>query len=262
MAAGDVNSKLTRPRAFRCYETNGSNFRISLGLTASQFNNSEPFSISCWVKTDLAGEANTRSILGKGNTAGDVRSFALFKAVNGRLTFGISKLGTGTSVVNSNTVATSIEDNNWHHCVGVWDGSVIRAYTDSEGSSDSAAVPTVHNTDNNFQIGQSIGFATSGYWQKQIADVRLFENALTQAEITTLYAGGKVTRGLKYTWNFKNNNYVDETSNITATANGGRISITEDQVADAVQAQRVGSGDKWLCYGTKRGMIGTIQIEA
>jgi hypothetical protein len=83
----------------------------------------------------------------------------------------------------------SISNNSWHHIAFAWDGSKVTFYLDgaSKGTS-SFSGALVHNT-----LPLTIGMDSAGsteYFGGKIDEVRIFNRALTQSDITELLGGG------------------------------------------------------------------------
>ena len=89
----------------------------------------------------------------------------------------------------------SYTNNVWHHFAGVWTGSTISLYVDGvlvKGPISATAAPTSLNAP--LDIGSLVG--TSQFVDANIADVRIYNVGLTNSEVSNLYAGQDVTRGL------------------------------------------------------------------
>jgi hypothetical protein len=92
--------------------------------------------------------------------------------------------------------ATSINDGQWHHIAGVYDGSANK-YVYLDGVEDATIGATGSISANNFALG--IGDNTENLtrgWIGLIDDVRVYNRALSPSEIADLYAGVHITSGL------------------------------------------------------------------
>ncbi|NBO98578.1 MAG: hypothetical protein EBU90_00355 [Proteobacteria bacterium] len=78
--------------------------------------------------------------------------------------------------------ADGLLDENWHHCVLTWNGTQQKLYID--GSFIALNTPGF-NPYNSTGIG--IGNGNNGYYQGNIDEVGIWDRALSQSEITTLY---------------------------------------------------------------------------
>ena len=142
-------------------------------------------SVEAWVYWD--GISSSYGILGKYNTTADKREFLLFKSTTTKATFNISGNGTGTSAgVNS----IDLTANQWYHLVGTYDGSNVRIYTNGVESNSSASAVTLFSSDTNLDIGR---FNNDNEYPDQIAQPRIYNRALTAAEVLQNYNSGKNT---------------------------------------------------------------------
>ncbi len=79
-------------------------------------------------------------------------------------------------------------DNNWHHLAGTWDGTTIKIYVDAVlGGND--VYSGAMSTGGDLQIGNITGTAARG-WPGRIDDVRVYNRALSQNEISAIYLTG------------------------------------------------------------------------
>jgi len=95
----------------------------------------------------------------------------------------------GRASVNPWGVAT--HDGEWHHVACTWDGSALVAYLDGEevDRDDSQSGPVVHS-DRPLYIGRGDNGYTSYYAMNgAIDDVRVYDTALTEAEIDAVLDG-------------------------------------------------------------------------
>ena len=83
----------------------------------------------------------------------------------------------------------NVNDDNWHHVVGVYDGTTMYLYIDGGLGSSIRAVGTVDVNSQPLYIGANSGYSGGREWNGLIDDVRIYNYALTEAEIMALYAG-------------------------------------------------------------------------
>jgi hypothetical protein len=82
--------------------------------------------------------------------------------------------------------STNINDGQWHHVVGVFDGDMIYVYVDGiEDGSESFVSGYIETSLDNLQIGANSD--EGRYWEGLIDNVRLYDKALTSTEIIDLY---------------------------------------------------------------------------
>lgn len=185
---------------------NGSNQYISLGLQSS-FDLSGSLSFSFWAKPRLSALTGVHDFICNYDSSGSTCQYEVYLN-NGILVFTIDGLG-GASFENY-TSAASLTANKWHHIVAVSTGqdNVIFyvngvAYTTTK--SGSIATPT--SGFGSTSIGRSGDF-NGNYFPGSIDEVRIYNRALSQDEITTLYQSGAMklltpnSSGLVGYWSF------------------------------------------------------------
>ncbi len=88
--------------------------------------------------------------------------------------------------------STTLQPNTWYHVALVWDTSIntVTGYLNGVQKFSEAQIywPTLMSS---VAIGN--GFSTSRYWKGKVDDVRLYNRALSAAEISKLYSGGVQT---------------------------------------------------------------------
>ncbi len=91
------------------------------------------------------------------------------------------------------TFVSSLADNSWHMLTGVYNGANVSLYIDGTFAS-----TTVNNGTPNVIYYQSGGDAigrggnfSGNYWGGSVDDVRIYNRALSAAEVSALYNGGK-----------------------------------------------------------------------
>lgn len=144
------------------------------------------FTISAWVKAaDATPDENKYIALQWG--AADTDTFRLYlTAVSGFIKLGITESTQPPATETEAQTANSLPDENWHHIVGVWDGSTIDIYID--GNSNVTTPPTHADV---FVTGPSakltIGDTGTSSWDGNIDDVRIYNRSLTANEVKRLY---------------------------------------------------------------------------
>src|SRR3989344_233998 len=157
---------------------------INIG-DANLVENLNEFSVCVWVKNDLTDSAGVdRGVIGQSGSGAD--SFDLFWESTEKFGFNVKGPQDSSHVVSSNV---AIIDNGWHHLVGVYDGSNVLLYIDSVLQTEqSAFLADVQSSTNPIRIGQR-GSSSFG-WQGVIDEVAIFDKALTQSEVSELFAAG------------------------------------------------------------------------
>jgi len=139
------------------------------------------FSLCAWVELFPGGGNYPESF---GTTGNNI----LFGAVGG----GGSKMdiyiknsvGSYTDTSNSNSMSLSA----WHFVTGTFDGTNGRVYVDGVLQATTPA-GTAASFSGLMNIGKNL--ASNSYWNGLIDDVRIYNRALSAAEIQALYSGGK-----------------------------------------------------------------------
>ena len=144
----------------------------SLALTSN-------FSVSAWVKSSNIGLYAIAVSKNSGNNGFSLQ----MRGQNNQFKFNIND-GSWQSAIYSGI--NPIDDGKWHHVLGTFDGSTIKIYVDNIKGTDSSCGTMTSNT-----VNLRIGAETSGnYFNGQISNVSYWNTALTQAQVTELYAEG------------------------------------------------------------------------
>jgi YD repeat-containing protein len=169
------------------YNFDGVNDYIDFGNNAA-FSPSNQITISAWIMRNgnINSSGSSDFIIGKLDTYGTRAYYLAFW--NDHLQMEVSENG-GTSDrlwVNS---TTKITDTDWHHVVGLFDGSKIDLYIDGANQSGQT------NGGNVSSINQNNSSLIMGYCRADnrfflngsIDDVRIYNRALSEAEVLQLY---------------------------------------------------------------------------
>lgn len=84
---------------------------------------------------------------------------------------------------------TTLEPEQWHHLVGVSDGTVMRVYIDGQLDGEEDFGSSTYNSQSQFELFMGVDlYDASPVYVKGIMDeLRLYKRALSEAEVTTLY---------------------------------------------------------------------------
>ncbi|HVV25624.1 MAG TPA: LamG domain-containing protein [Candidatus Saccharimonadales bacterium] len=223
------------------YSFNGTTDYISVGSN-SQFipANNAPFSFSMWVQpTNLATSYNRSLLSDQAYPNIGIRAGI---NVNGKFHLWSSEDGGTMNFAG----ATSLSVNQWYLLTATYDGSTGRVYVN--GKLDGSGSGTVLSPANTaIFIGHISGV---DYFQGSIADVRLYNRALSQSDITNLYNsynsqvnlysppgsgnGVNLSQGLIGYWPFNGN-----AKDATPYSNNGIVSgatLTADRFGNANNA--------------------------
>jgi serine/threonine protein kinase/tetratricopeptide (TPR) repeat protein/thiol-disulfide isomerase/thioredoxin len=147
------------------------------------FDITREITVACWIQT--AGfDIPWQAIIAKGN-----RAWRMIRAQNGR---NIEFACTGVRVPNTtwgNVYGKAVvDDGQWHHLTGVYDGTHVRLYVDGVLDASVEGVGTVNANDDYVLIGANAGDAWR-YWRGLIDEVRVYSYALNEEEVKELCAG-------------------------------------------------------------------------
>ena len=175
-------------------EFDGTNDYINVPYNANLNFGTDNFSISLWYKTDVElSSSNEQSILRKDDLGGSPRRF--YQIVHGDeggpdeiyfMTYDSSISG---DTDKANIVSTSVNDGNWHHVVGLRDGTSLKLYFDGKlAGTDTDEQRNVNNT-HDLKLGTIDELGS--YFNGLIDDVYIYNYALSADEINTLYNQGQ-----------------------------------------------------------------------
>jgi hypothetical protein len=175
---------------------NGTSSYASLTDNATYEPGTGDFTVEAWVNaTTLAG--SSRVILGKFNNGGVSAnvSYGLRTLATGATRF---EVGNGTSVVS--TPAYTIGTDTWYQVVGVWTNvgtKTIELYINgvSQGSA-SHAFTSVLNSTNPLYLGAYNNGEYNQWWDGKIGVTRIYNKALTLAEVQQNYENDRGLYGL------------------------------------------------------------------
>jgi len=175
----------------KAFSFDGSTYIACSNESQFDFERTQPFSVSYWVKTTGTAQAYVTKNSGNGTTGWQVDSGAssqiVLRLVNTATTNEIS-VNTGSAVIN---------DGNWHHVVMTYSGnslaSGVKIYIDGV----SVAMTTI--TDNlsaTILNNQAIVVGAEGVFNRKFTgsldDVQIWNYALSSSDITTLYNGQQI----------------------------------------------------------------------
>ena len=139
------------------------------------------FSISIWVKKAETTASDYRRIITKEGTGDDAFVLRIEETSN-RISFFVYTTGGNATVSNADT---TIDDTDWHHLFGVYDGSNVYLYLDLVPSSETPALTgTVLATANDLKIGSYEGNAD---WYGLIDIPMIWNRGFSVSEIALFY---------------------------------------------------------------------------
>ena len=191
----------------KALDFDGSNDYVTMGnITADDFGTG-PMSVSVWFKTSSVGYQEPVD----NKTAGtNLAGFNLYMNTgSNKMTFRIAD-GTNQRSISG---ITAVDNNQWHHAVGVRNGDTITIYIDGvqEGTATGVSAYNISNA-TTFFVGAYGTGAGQANWNGLIDDVRVYNRALSATEIQALYEStyravnvsqnNRLTDGLVGFWSF------------------------------------------------------------
>lgn len=177
--AGGYTQGVTGPLTDRLSATlfNGSSGYIDLSAFMASIEPTVAFSLECWFKTST----DSKTIFGA-NTKG----ISLFMNGSNKLT-GRFNNGTSNSSVTS---ALTVTDNVYHHAVLTYDGATLTLYLDGASNGTPTAVATTVSYAGVTAISIGATGGASAFFSGQIADVAIYDTALSAARVAIHHAVG------------------------------------------------------------------------
>ena len=90
-----------------------------------------------------------------------------------------------------------VNDDQWHHVAGVYDGTEARIYIDGELDASQLASGQINASDYDLYIGENAQ-AFGRFWNGFIDDVRIYDRALSEEEIQIVMTGVDISPELAY----------------------------------------------------------------
>lgn len=152
----------------------GSNDYVDCG-TATPLNLTR-FTIAAWLRS--AGSGGEAAIIGKG--AYGSSGYHLTHSGGGGNVNGIYLHVQGNFCLSTST----LNDSQWHHVAGTYDGATMRIYWDGRLENSTSVTTTPNASGTNFEMGRRPG--ASPYYTGRVDDVAVYNRALSDAEIRLL----------------------------------------------------------------------------
>lgn len=151
----------------------------------------ETLTVAAWVRRD-APPAENAYLLSKGASGCTAASYALHTGGTGGLVFYVSD---GQAVYSSPDAGRALWDDAWHFVAGTYDGRVVRLFVDGlevgpPTPATSEAIGYGLPDGDSLYLGAYRGTCDLRFDEGQLDEVRVFDRALTAAEIRDLYTDG------------------------------------------------------------------------
>lgn len=140
----------------------------------SQFDFSSAFSVEAWIKVSNF-DISYQPIVTKGDDSWMLQRYSTTNNV---------ELYVRTSGGNYQAISTSgVNDGNWHHVAGTFDGTQAKIYVDGVLEATTATTGTLVNGNYNVNIGRNAQI-TSRLWDGKIDEVRIWNTAQSAANVS------------------------------------------------------------------------------
>jgi len=137
------------------------------------FDITSSITVSAWIKVS-AFTRSWQAIVTKGDS-----SWRLHRSGNtNRINFACSGLSGAWNVTGS----TNVNDGQWHHVAGVYDGTRLYVYVDGAEDASASAWESISTNNYEVRIGENAQ-ATGRQWNGLIDDVRIYGRSLLPAEV-------------------------------------------------------------------------------
>jgi outer membrane lipoprotein-sorting protein len=146
------------------------------------FDITQQITVSAWIKVN-AFDKKWQSIVTKGDSAWRLQR----DRGNNALQFACSGLVVPGNRWGSIYGTADVNDGQWHHAVGTYNGSQICLYVDGKLDVSSTASGTIKINDQPVYIGEN-SERPERFWNGLIDDVRLYSYVLTADEVAAIYA--------------------------------------------------------------------------
>jgi hypothetical protein len=167
--------------------------------------NLEPqkLSVEAWVKVGATVATTLPYVVAKSGMGCKYAAYGLYlhedaDHAGGNVPYFYITNSDGTGYFESPVGGASIDDGQWHHLVGTYDRKAVRMYVDGvsvgTGTPATSAIGYASFTDKDLYIGdydggRSICTDYNGHFVGDIDEVRIWNKALTAAEVASRYQG-------------------------------------------------------------------------
>jgi len=253
MVSGAVVVNLTTPNARRGAVFDGVDDDVDL-TNDDSFNFNQNFTISFWVFANSVNQGDV--MVAKDNGTADTQFTIVQAASNARIDFRVS-VASGNKVTNAANDTTIARV--WEHWTARYDGIEIQLF--KNGVATGTAVAATGTLD---VIADKcfIGRRTNGkFFDGVISDVKFWNRALSQSEITNVVAEKDVTDGLVHRYKL-DTDYTDSAGSLNGTNTGSRLTARDDLLATAISGARVTASDKYMIANSGDDILSVVIEEA
>ena len=211
---------LAIPATSHALSFNGTTGGVTIANGSSLHASTSDMTFSAWIKPRVVS-AGLMGILGNANSGAGVVPWVM-ELNRTAARFSYSQAGTGSGVVTV-TGATNLQANKWYHVVATrkynsttnWPVVVyVNGRRDGSGTIARSGI-----TPQTVAIGRYGGY-TASFFNGEIADVRIYNRALSDLEVKALYNGYPTYQGLLASWSLEGNAMPFVPSNSPTIYNG------------------------------------------
>ena len=191
---------------------NGSSYVTLANESNFDFEHTNPFSITFWIKMNSGSDGGTYYVAAKQNAGGGQVGLGLLLLSNGELRFGFDTASGNHRITSSNSVVTV--SSGWTHVSITYDGSsnlsgckiYINGTLDVTGSSSSITSTVLNNYAFVWGASSDGSLDTPATYD----DTRIYSRELDQSEVSVIYNGGTGTEGDLKPTNVQDNSLLVE----------------------------------------------------
>jgi hypothetical protein len=187
---GDATTVYNAARDSNVLELDGDGDFVSIvdsNTPAGPFDITGTITIAAWIKVDTF-DKDWQAIVTKGDSA-----WRLARAGSGD---GVEFACNGLWPYQWVSGDVKVNDGQWHHAAGVYDGSQLRIYVDGVLDFFENTGGNINSNDSNVYIGENAQ-ETGREWNGLIDEVRIYSRALSQAEIVSLAGEAQIYQPLQ-----------------------------------------------------------------
>ncbi len=169
-----------KAKATSAYSYNGTTANIE-AANAAKLNLTGDVTVSAWIKPGTASQNNNARVVSKYD--GTTANYILGYDTTGHMRMIVD--GTARATATSAAVLTSTTT--WYHVVGVRSGTTVSLYINGTLDGTASISGTTQTNSQNLAIGGGVNSTTNPRYNGVVDDVRVYNRALSTAEITALY---------------------------------------------------------------------------
>lgn len=147
----------------------------------SNFDITDKITVAAWIKMPVI-TAGPSTIVSKGNNAWRLQVWGYYR-------IRLDCDGVWPGDLNAEVM---LDDHQWHHVAGVYDGTKLSIYVDGVTKASQKASGSINTNDYPLSIGDNSGLL-GREWRGFIDEVAIFDHALSATEIAKLYCQGGIS---------------------------------------------------------------------